>query len=320
MDSFALALNSLTSVAVLIFLLGFIGARINSDLRIPEPVYQMISIFLLLGIGLKGGHSLKAVQGNDFVIPAIVTIILGLAIPALAFATLKLIKSLNDTDRGAIAAHYGSTSLVTFSAAILFLESKRISVEGYATLLLTLLEIPGIIVGIYLGSRHLNQNVKWGKTLHEVVTGKTIMILVGGLVIGAIPSESGYEKVSPFFIDLQNGFLTLFLLHLGFLAGSNWFEIKKVGLSIAAFAVLFPIASGAIGVIAGSLAGLSIGGAAVLGVLSASASYIAAPAAVAVGLPKANSNLAMMASIGVTFPFNLIFGIPIYIEIARLIG
>ncbi len=320
MDSFALALNSLTSVAVLIFLLGFIGARINSDLRIPEPVYQMISIFLLLGIGLKGGHSLKAVQGNDFVIPAIVTIILGLAIPALAFATLKLIKSLNDTDRGAIAAHYGSTSLVTFSAAILFLESNRISVEGYATLLLTLLEIPGIIVGIYLGSRHLNQNVKWGKTLHEVVTGKTILLLVGGLVIGAITSESGYEKVSPFFIDLQNGFLTLFLLHLGFLAGSNWFEIKKVGLSIAAFAVLFPIASGAIGVIAGSLAGLSIGGAAVLGVLSASASYIAAPAAVAVGLPKANSNLAMMASIGVTFPFNLIFGIPIYIEIARLIG
>lgn len=320
MDSFALALNSLTSVAVLIFLLGFIGARINSDLRIPEPVYQMISIFLLLGIGLKGGHSLKAVQGNDFVIPAIVTIILGLAIPALAFATLKLIKSLNDTDRGAIAAHYGSTSLVTFSAAILFLESNRISVEGYATLLLTLLEIPGIIVGIYLGSRHLNQNVKWGKTLHEVVTGKTILLLVGGLVIGAITSESGYEKVSPFFIDLQNGFLTLFLLHLGFLAGSNWFEIKKVGLSIAAFAVLFPIASGAIGVIAGSLAGLSIGGAAVLGVLSASASYIAAPAAVAVGLPKANSNLAMMASIGVTFPFNLVFGIPIYIEIARLIG
>jgi hypothetical protein len=320
MDSFALALNSLTSVAVLIFLLGFIGARINSDLRIPEPVYQMISIFLLLGIGLKGGHSLKAVQGNDFVIPAIVTIILGLAIPALAFATLKLIKSLNDTDRGAIAAHYGSTSLVTFSAAILFLESNQISVEGYATLLLTLLEIPGIIVGIYLGSRHLNQNVKWGKTLHEVVTGKTILLLVGGLVIGAITSESGYEKVSPFFIDLQNGFLTLFLLHLGFLAGSNWFEIKKVGLSIAAFAVLFPLASGAIGVIAGSLAGLSIGGAAVLGVLSASASYIAAPAAVAVGLPKANSNLAMMASIGVTFPFNLVFGIPIYIEIARLIG
>jgi hypothetical protein len=320
MDSFALALNSLTSVSVLIFLLGFIGARINSDLRIPEPVYQMISIFLLLGIGLKGGHSLKAVQGNDFVIPAIVTIILGLAIPALAFATLKLIKSLNDTDRGAIAAHYGSTSLVTFSAAILFLESNQISVEGYATLLLTLLEIPGIIVGIYLGSRHLNQNVKWGKTLHEVVTGKTILLLVGGLVIGAITSESGYEKVSPFFIDLQNGFLTLFLLHLGFLAGSNWFEIKKVGLSIAAFAVLFPLASGAIGVIAGSLAGLSIGGAAVLGVLSASASYIAAPAAVAVGLPKANSNLAMMASIGVTFPFNLVFGIPIYIEIARLIG
>lgn len=320
MDSLSIAISNLTSVAVLIFVMGFIGARIKSDMRIPEPVYQMISIFLLLGIGLKGGNSLKGVPGSEILVPSIVTVALGFLIPLIAFLTLRLIKSLDDTDRGSIAAHYGSTSLVTFSAALLFLETNKIQVEGYATLLLTLLEIPGIIVGIYLGSRHLNQNVKWASTLHEVVTGKTILLLVGGLIIGAVTSQSGYEKVSPFFVDLQNGFLTLFLLHLGFIAGSNWIEIKKVGPSMAVFAVIFPVVAGALGVLAGNLAGLSVGGAAVLGVLSASASYIAAPAAVAVGLPKANTSLALMASIGVTFPFNLVFGIPLYLEFANWLG
>ena len=320
MDNLSVAISNLTSVAVLMFILGFIGARINSDLRIPEPVYQMISIFLLFGIGLKGGHSLKSVSGSEFVVPSVVTVLLGILIPTLAYLVLKMIKNLSAIDRGSIAAHYGSTSLVTFSAALLFLENSAIKVEGYATLLLTLLEIPGIIVGIYLGSRHQNKNVNWKSTFHEVITGKTILLLVGGLVIGAITSTSGYEKVTPFFVDLQSGFLTLFLLHLGFLAGSNWIEIKKVGASMAVFAVLFPIFAGLLGVIAGNLAGLSIGGAAVLGVLSASASYIAAPAAVTVGLPKANTSLALMASIGVTFPFNLVIGIPLYLQIANWLG
>jgi len=319
-DSLSIAISNLTSVAVLIFVMGFVGARIKSDMRIPEPVYQMISIFLLLGIGLKGGNSLKGVPGDEILVPSIVTIALGFTIPIVAFLTLRFIKNLDDTDRGSIAAHYGSTSLVTFSAALLFLETNQIEVEGYATLLLTLLEIPGIIVGIYLGSRHMNQEVKWASTLHEVVTGKTILLLVGGLIIGAVTSESGYKLVSPFFVDLQNGFLTLFLLHLGFIAGTNWIEIKKVGWSVAVFAVVFPVVAGALGVLAGNLAGLSIGGAAVLGVLSASASYIAAPAAVAVGLPKANTSLALMASIGVTFPFNLVIGIPLFIQMAAWLG
>ncbi len=320
MDNLSIAISNLTSVAVLIFVMGFIGARIKSDMRIPEPVYQMISIFLLLGIGLKGGNSLKGVPTDEILVPSLVTIALGFTIPLVAFISLRLIKNLSDTDRGSIAAHYGSTSLVTFSAALLFLETNTIEVEGYATLLLTLLEIPGIIVGIYLGSRHLNQDVKWASTLHEVVTGKTILLLVGGLIIGATTSQSGYDKVAPFFVDLQNGFLTLFLLHLGYIAGTNWVEIKKVGPSMAVFAVAFPVIAGFLGVLAGNLAGLSVGGAAVLGVLSASASYIAAPAAVAVGLPKANTSLALMASIGVTFPFNLVVGIPLYLEMANWLG
>ncbi len=317
MSSTSVAMTNLTSVAVLVFILGFIAARIKSDVRIPEQVYQMISIFLLFGIGLKGGHSLKEVSFGSFAGPAIATLALGIIIPLLAFATLKLVRKINDLDRGAIAAHYGSTSLVTFTAALLFLENSGMKVEGFATALLTIMEIPGIVVGVYLGSRHRDKSVQWGKTLQEVITGKTILLLVGGLIIGATTSEAGFVKVAPFFIDLQSGFLALFLLHLGYMAGSNWGEIKKVGAIVAVFALIFPIFAGTLGVLVGTLAGLSVGGATILGVLCASASYIAAPAAVSVGLPEANAPLALMSSIGVTFPFNLLVGIPLYLEIAK---
>lgn len=317
MSSAEVAITNLTSVAVLVFVLGFIGAKIKSDVRIPESIYQMISIFLLFGIGLKGGHALKETSFGSFVKPAIATLALGILIPIIAFIVLKFARKINDLDRGAIAAHYGSTSLVTFSAALLFLENSGIKVEGFATALLTIMEIPGIVVGVYLGSRHRDKSVQWGKTLHEVITGKTILLLVGGLVIGVTTSLAGYKKVAPFFIDLQSGFLTLFLLHLGYLAGSNWGEIKKVGAMVGVFALIFPIFTGTLGVVAGHMVGLSIGGATILGVLCASASYIAAPAAVSIGLPEANAPLALMSSIGVTFPFNLLIGIPLYLEIAK---
>ena len=280
----------------------------------------MISIFLLFGIGLKGGHALKETTFDSFVMPALATLALGIAIPVIAYFTLKLVRTIADVDRGAIAAHYGSTSLVTFSAALLFLENSGIKVEGFATALLTIMEIPGIIVGVYLGSRQRDKNLQWGKTLHEVITGKTILLLVGGLVIGAVTTQAGYLKVSPFFIDLQSGFLTLFLLHLGYLAGSNWGEIRKVGLGVGLFALVFPVFAGSLGVVTGVAVGLSLGGATILGVLCASASYIAAPAAVSIGLPKANAPLALMSSIGVTFPFNLLLGIPLYLEIAEKVS
>ena len=256
---------------------------------------------------------------EDFVLPAVATIALGALIPFFAFITLRVMTTFSSADRGAIAAHYGSTSLVTFSAAMLFLDNSGVFTEPYATALLTIMEIPGIIVGIYLGSRHAVNNVPWGETMKEVVTGKTISLLVGGLIAGAVASETGYELVSPFFIDIQYGVLTLFLLHLGYLAGSNLNQIRSVGLQIGLFAIIFPIAMGALGVVTGSMIGLSIGGATILGVLSASASYIAAPAAVSLGLPTANGSLALISSIGLTFPFNLVVGIPLYLEMAQII-
>ncbi len=319
-SSLDVAIANLTSVAVLVFVFGFLAARVKSDLRLPDPIYQVISIYLLFGIGLKGGNGLHSATLDEFIAPALGTIVIGVLIPLVAFATLTLVRTLSAVDRGSIAAHYGSTSLVTFSAGLLFLENNVIAVEGFATALLTLLEIPGLIVGIYLGTRASKSTVAWKETMVEVLLGKTVLLLAGGLLVGALTTESGYDKVAPFFVDLQNGILVLFLLHLGFLAGSNWHEIKKVGFSLILFAILFPVFAGFVGVAVGTATGLSVGGATILGILAASASYIAAPAAISVAMPQANGSLALMSSIGVTFPFNLVLGIPIYLEFARLLA
>jgi hypothetical protein len=320
MSTWSIAEANLTSVGVLGFIFGFAASRVRSDVRVPDAIYQFLSIYLLFGIGLKGGHSLKSTPFADLVLPALATLACGVLIPLLAFGILKGARGLNNVDRGSIAAHYGSTSLVTFSAAILFLESNSIFVEGFAPALLTIMEIPGLIVGIFLASRSLTTKVGWAETMREVLLGKTVLLLIGGLAIGFITSNQGYEKVSPFFVDLLSGFLVLFLIHLGYLAGSSFVEIKSVGRPLFIFAIFFPILSGAIGVAAGSLIGLSVGGATMLGVLSASASYIAAPAAVSVALPQASKTIALMSSIGITFPFNLILGIPIYYRFAELLG
>ena len=320
MSSWSIAQANLTSVGVLAFVFGVLAARVNSDVRLPDAIYQFLSIYLLFGIGLKGGHSLKSSSFSELLTPALTTVALGILIPLLAFLILKGVKKLNNIDRGSIAAHYGSTSLVTFSAGLLFLESNKIFVEGYAPALLTLLEIPGLIVGIYLASRTTDTKVGWASTLKEVLLGKTVLLLAGGLAIGLITTQEEYAKVNPFFVTLLSGLLVLFLLHLGFMAGSSFHEIRSVGAPLAVFAIAFPLLSGTIGVAAGSAIGLSIGGATILGLLSASASYIAAPAAVAVALPQASRSLALMSSIGITFPFNLILGIPIFYKLAEVFG
>lgn len=318
-QSLSNALGNLTSVSVLVFILGFIAARFKSDIRIPDPVYQIISVYLLFGIGLKGGVSLRHSTVTGLAKPVVATLILGCLIPALAFFALTFIKSLSEIDRGAIAAHYGSTSLVTFTAALVFLDNAKIEYEGFATALLTIMEIPGIIIGIFLATRHLNRQLSWPRSLKEIVLGKTIILLVGGLVVGAISGDAGYARVEPFFVNLLPGILALFLMHLGYLAGQRIHVIKETGAGLFAFAVIFPLIAGSLGVVGGFIAGLSVGGATVLGVLSASASYIAAPAAVGIALPEANPSLSITSSLGITFPFNLTVGIPIFYTLAHLI-
>jgi hypothetical protein len=320
MEVLSLALDNVLSPPVLGFALGLVAVLIGGDLRLPDAVYQGLSMYLLLAIGIKGGVALRTSDVGDVVLPTIATIGLGVLIPVLAYVILRRATPLSGLDRGAIAAHYGSTSLVTFTAALVFLEASSIAVEGFVTTLLAVMEIPGIVVGLLLAGRAANRSLSWGASLHEILVGKSILLLVGGLVLGVLTGASGYERVEPFFGALFVGILTLFLVELGTLAGRRLPDLKTAGIGLPIFAVLFPILAGTIGVTVGSLAGLSVGGATILGVLSASASYIAAPAAVRLALPEANPGFYLTASLGITFPFNLVIGIPLYLEIAQVIG
>ena len=324
MPDLSAAISSLTSVSVLVFVLGFLAARLKSDLRVPDQIYTFISMFLLFGIGLKGGVGLSTINLSTAVVPLALTVGLGILVPFLAYVTLRYTTKLGRIDLGAIAAHYGSTSLVTFSAALVFLENLKIEYGGYATALLAVMEIPGLIIGIYLGSRRpenkaVATKLNWAETMHEILLSKSIVLLVGGLLIGYVTGAVGYAKVTPMFVDLLPGVLALFLMHLGFVAGSQLEKLKGVGLKLISFGIVFPIFAGMLAVALGRLAGLGVGDLTVLAVLAASASYIAAPAAVSVALPKANHGLAITAALGVTFPFNLTLGIPLYLTFAQLL-
>lgn len=312
------ALLNVMSPTVLAFGLGILAVVLRSDLKLPEALTQGLSIYLLFAIGLKGGVGLHASNGQDIVGALSAALVLGILIPVAAFATLRMITRLNPIDRGSVAAHYGSTSLVTFTAALVFLQSMGLEQPGYAATMLTVLEIPGIVVGIFLAQRSLSRQVRWTGTLHEILTGKSIVLLVGGLIIGAAVGPSGYEPIVPLFSNLFTGALVLFLLGLGLEVGSRLSTVKSAGPGLVVFGVVFPLLAGTAGVAAGSIVGLGLGGAMILGVLCASASYIAAPAAVTFSLPQANLAVALTASIVITFPFNLVIGIPYFAWLAGM--
>lgn len=317
-SSLELALVNLTSPPVLAFVLGLIAVAVRTDLRLPDAVYQATSMYLLLAIGIKGGVALRESSAADIALPLVATVVLGVLIPVAAFAFLRVLTPLGRIDRGAMAAHYGSTSLVTFTAALVFLEASQIAFEGYVATLLTVLEIPGIIVGLLLARGLRGGGL--GETLREVVLGRSVLLLVGGLVIGFLTGPLGYERVEPFFGDLFTGVLTLFLLELGMLTGRQISALRGAGPGLVVFAIGFPLLAGFAGVVGGTLAGMEVGGAMILGVLCASASYIAAPAAVRLALPEAKPSITLASSLGMTFPFNLIVGIPLYLLMAEAVG
>ena len=316
--SLELALVNLTSPPVLAFVLGLVAVALRTDLRLPDAVYQATSMYLLLAIGIKGGVALREASPGEIAWPLVATLVLGVVIPVGAFAVLRVLTPLGRIDRGAMAAHYGSTSLVTFTAAIVFLEASSIAFEGYVATLLTVLEIPGIVVGLLL-ARGLRGG-GMGETLREVVFGRSVLLLVGGLAIGFLTGPVGYVRVEPFFGDLFAGVLTLFLLELGMLTGRQLSAVRQAGPGLVVFAIGFPLIAGFAGVAGGTLAGMEVGGAMVLGVLCASASYIAAPAAVRLALPEAQPSITLASSLGMTFPFNLIIGIPLYLLMAEAVG
>ena len=319
MNSLDLAIENLTSPPVLAFALGALAVILRSDLRLPDPIHTWISTYLLLAIGLKGGHSLKGSELSTLISPAVLTIAFGIAIPAVIFfVTTKLLR-LSAPDAGSLAAHYGSVSVVTFTAAMIFAAEADFITEPFLTSLVAILEVPGIVVALVLVSMK-SDGIKWRSAVHEVLTGRSVLLLVGGLVIGAVSSANSFSRVEPFFVGMFSGLLTLFLLDMGATVATRFATSGKPPLRMAIFAVISPIVFGTAGVIAAHAIGMSIGGSAVFGIMAASASYIAAPAAVRIALPNADSGLSLGLALGVTFPFNLTIGIPLAFILSRSIG
>ncbi|MEQ9308728.1 MAG: sodium-dependent bicarbonate transport family permease [Balneolaceae bacterium] len=313
-------LSNFASPVVLAFVLGILAKVLKSDLEIPKPLYQGLSIYLLLAIGLKGGVELSKTPFSEFVLPAAATLFLGCLTPIIAFAVLRYIGKIDLINSSAIAAHYGSVSAVTFIAAISYLESLDVNPEGFMPTLVAILEVPGIIVALIIPQMMSKGGGSFKKAFREVVTGSSIILLLGGLLIGFIAGPIKFEAVKPFFVSGFQGALVLFLLELGMVTARRLQDLKKVGFFIVGFAIIIPIIHGILAIWIGLLAGLSIAGATVLAAMVSSGSYIAAPAAVRIALPKASPSLYLTASLGITFPFNITLGIPLYFLIAQWMG
>jgi len=313
-------LSNFASPVVLAFALGIAAKLLKSDLEIPKPLYQGLSIYLLLAIGLKGGVELSKTSLDAFIGPASITLFLGVLTPLIAYIILRYLGRMDMINSSAIAAHYGSVSAVTFIAAISYAESLGYSPEGFMPTLVALLEVPGIIVALLIPQLSNGGNGSFKKALHEVVTGSSIILLLGGLVIGFVAGPVKFESVEPFFVSGFQGALVLFLLELGMVTARRLSDLKKVGVFLLGFGILVPILHGVLAIWLGLMVGLSVAGATVLAAMVSSGSYIAAPAAVRIALPKANPSYYLTASLGITFPFNITIGIPIYYLIATWMG
>ena len=313
-------LSNFASPVVLAFALGITAKLLKSDLEIPKPLYQGLSIYLLLAIGLKGGVELSKTSLDTFIGPASITLFLGVLTPLIAYIILRYLGRMDMINSSAIAAHYGSVSAVTFIAAISYVESLGYSPEGFMPTLVALLEVPGIIVALLIPQLSNGGNGSFKKALHEVVTGSSIILLLGGLLIGFVAVPVKFESVQPFFVSGFQGALVLFLLELGMVTARRLSDLKKVGVFLLGFGILVPILHGVLAIWLGLMVGLSAAGATVLAAMVSSGSYIAAPAAVRIALPKANPSYYLTASLGITFPFNITIGIPIYYLIATWMG
>jgi uncharacterized protein len=307
----------LVEPVVLFFVLGLIGGLARSDLKIPAALYEGLSIYLLLAIGLKGGVELAKEPAHALLGPVLVVLAMGVGITLMLFALLQLVPHLTRADRASLAAHYGSVSVVTFAVAQTYLKSREVDYEGYSTVFLVLLEVPALIVGVLLARGGTSAAMQWGRLLHEVVFGKSILLLIGGLIIGWL---AGPERIAPLdrvFFDAFKGVLAFFLLEMGLVVAGRYGDLRRNSALLITFGVLAPILNGAIGAAVGAALSLSVGGSALLATLAASASYIAAPAAMRIAVPQANPALSIAASLAVTFPFNIAFGIPLYHRLAQ---
>ncbi|MGE0430077.1 MAG: sodium-dependent bicarbonate transport family permease [Hydrogenophaga sp.] len=302
-------------VVVLFFGLGLVARLAGSELKVPPALYETLSIYLLLAIGLKGGVEISRQPLQDLLPQVAACVALSLAVP---FAVVPLLRRLgfSGVDSASLAAHYGSVSVVTFAVATSHLHQKGVTYESHAALWVALMEAPALLSAIFLARRGGAGPIDWRHLSRDVLAGPSVMLLAGGLVIGAFMGEAGTAPLKPVFVDPFKGVLALFMLELGLVLGERLAEVRRYGLRLLLLGTSLPLLLAVAGALVGKSLDLSTGGVALMATLAASASYIAAPTAMRIGLPQANAGLSIAAALGVTFPFNILVGIPIYLWFA----
>ncbi|MCR9206165.1 MAG: sodium-dependent bicarbonate transport family permease, partial [Halobacteriovoraceae bacterium] len=272
---------------ILFYLFGLLAGVLKSPIKLPESIYKFLSAYLLIAIGLKGGVELHENSSMDMIPKVVLISLLGLVLPLIAYPILKKLGRFKKEDAASIAAHYGSVSVGTFAVGITFLQTHTISFESYVPLFVVILEIPAIIVGIIL-ARGISKDSNWKEMLQEIFLGKSIVLMVIGLMVGWISGPENMAPLKPLFFDLFKGMLGLFLLEMGHVTSQEIKSLKKYGAFLLGFGVAMPVASGCIGALVGLSLGLSVGGITILAILAGSASYIAVPAAMRISVPEAN--------------------------------
>jgi hypothetical protein len=321
-DILALAGNNLLSPMILCFALGLIAALARSDLSVPEAAAKALSLYLLFAIGFKGGAAV-ADNGLGFSLFSALAagVLLSVALPFVAFALLRVMTRFSVADAAAVAAHYGSISIVTFVTATSVLEGRGISSEGYMVAVAAAMEAPAIISALWIVAKAGDGADVDTDLWREILLNGSIVLLVGSFVIGLVTGADGLARIESFIVSPFQGVLCLFLLDMGLVAGRGLRTSGGVlGAGAILFGVLMPLIGAAAGLLMGAGLGLSVGGVALLMTLAASASYIAVPAAMRVALPEANPSIYLTLSLGVTFPFNLTVGIPLYVAVASAVA
>ena len=334
--------NLLTPI-ILFFLFGIIAARIKSDLKIPEAISEFLPIYLLAAIGLHGGIEMRNTGFENMLIPMVVAIAISLLFTLNHYQILRRLGKFNLFDSYALASTYGAVGAVTFSVGLSFLKNQGVTSEGYLAAILAVLEPVSFIMAIFLTNMAVAKQIrvkkqsfanddvsdiemgiqttkrKLSQVLHESITGKAIVILLGCIVIGYIIGEDGFSSIKIVFDDMFTGAIVIFMIEMGIIAGQRLDDLKKVGVFLIAFAIIMPTFNGIIGVLVATVMGLSMGGAVLFGLLLASASFIAAPAVLRHAIPQAKPSLYITSALGITFPFNIIVLLPIMFTFSSIL-
>jgi uncharacterized protein len=330
MDS-SLILSNILNPPVMFFFLGMLAVAVQSDLEIPNPLPKLFSLYLLIAIGFKGGHELaESGLSSEVVTTLAVAVLMASIVPIYSFFILRL--KLDEFNAAAIAATYGSISAVTFITASALLDKLQIVYGGHMVAALALMESPAIVVGLILvrvfgqkkeigDDETASSESGWGAVLHEAFLNGSVLLLIGSVVVGVVSGKEGWGKLHLFVEkDIFYGALMFFLLDMGLVAARRIRDLKQTGFFLIGFAILMPIGNAVLGILIAKLVGMGPGNGLLFAVLCASASYIAVPAAMRMTVPEANPSLYVSMALAITFPFNIIIGIPMYLQAIRLLG